>query len=259
MEALKWVGDPPELRSPVLVAAFAGWNDAASAATTALEAIAVSLEAEPVAEIDPEEFYDFQVTRPTIRMAEGEARQVDWPENTIFAAVAPAAERDLVLVSGVEPNLRWRTFAEAVIEAAERLGVEMVVTLGALLADVPHTRAGPDHRARLRPRAGRAPHPEPLELRGPDRDRRHRPRRLPPPRADLGQPLGGRPPLRRRGPEPEGGAGAAAPARGLHRDRDRGLGARGGDGAVRDPGRPRGRRQPRDRGARPPARVRAGR
>ena len=113
MEALKWVGDPPELRSPVLVAAFAGWNDAASAATTALEAVAVSLEAEPVAEIDPEEFYDFQVTRPTIRMTEGEARQVDWPENTILAAVAPAAERDLVLVSGVEPNLRWRTFAEA--------------------------------------------------------------------------------------------------------------------------------------------------
>ncbi len=143
MEVLKWVGEPPELRSPVLVAAFAGWNDAASAATTALEAVAVSLDAERVAAIDPEEFYDFQVTRPTIRMTEGQAREVDWPDNTIFAAVAPAAERDLVLVSGIEPNLRWRTFAEAVIEAAERLGVEMVVTLGALLADVPHTRAVP--------------------------------------------------------------------------------------------------------------------
>ncbi len=143
MEVLKWVGDPPELRSPVLVAAFAGWNDAASAATTALEAIAVSLDAERVAAIDPEDFYDFQVTRPTIRMTDGQAREVDWPDNGIFAAVAPAAERDLVLVAGVEPNLRWRTFAEAVIEAAERLGVEMVVTLGALLADVPHTRAVP--------------------------------------------------------------------------------------------------------------------
>ncbi len=143
MEVLKWEGDPPELRSPVLVAAFAGWNDAASAATTALEAIAVSLEAQPVAEIDPEEFYDFQVTRPTIRMTDGQAREVDWPANSVFAAVAPAAERDLVLVSGVEPNLKWRTFAEAVIEAAERLDVEMVVTLGALLADVPHTRAVP--------------------------------------------------------------------------------------------------------------------
>jgi proteasome assembly chaperone (PAC2) family protein len=143
VEALKWVGEPPVLRSPVLVAAFAGWNDAASAATTALEAVGAALDAEPVAAIDPEEFYDFQVTRPTIRMTEGQARQVDWPENGILAARAPAAERDLVLVSGVEPNLRWRTFAEAVIEAAERLGVEMVVTLGALLADVPHTSPVP--------------------------------------------------------------------------------------------------------------------
>ena len=143
MELLNWEADPPQLRSPVLVAAFAGWNDAASAATTALEAMAVSLEAEAVAEIDPEEFYDFQVTRPTIRMAEGEAREVDWPANTIFTAEVPSAERDLVLVSGVEPNLRWRSFAGAVIEAAERLDVEMVVTLGALLADVPHTRPVP--------------------------------------------------------------------------------------------------------------------
>ncbi len=143
MELLNWEADPPQLRSPVLVAAFAGWNDAASAATTALEAMAVSLEAEAVAEIDPEEFYDFQVTRPTIRMAEGEAREVDWPANTIFTAEVPSAERDLVLVSGVEPNLKWRSFAGAVIEVAERLDVEMVVTLGALLADVPHTRPVP--------------------------------------------------------------------------------------------------------------------
>jgi proteasome assembly chaperone (PAC2) family protein len=143
VEALKWIADPPELRSPVLVAAFAGWNDAASAATTALEAIAISLGGERVAEIDPEEFYDFQVSRPTIRMAEGEAREVDWPANNIYAAVAPSAERDIVLVNGVEPNLRWRTFAGAVLEAAERLDVEMVVTLGALLADVPHTLSVP--------------------------------------------------------------------------------------------------------------------
>jgi proteasome assembly chaperone (PAC2) family protein len=143
VELLNWEADPPQLRSPVLVAAFAGWNDAASAATTALEAMAVSLEAEAVAEIDPEEFYDFQVTRPTIRMAEGEAREVDWPANTIFTAEVPSAERDLVLVSGVEPNLKWRSFAGAVIEVAERLDVEMVVTLGALLADVPHTRPVP--------------------------------------------------------------------------------------------------------------------
>ncbi len=143
MDPLNWQAEPPQLRSPVLVAAFAGWNDAASAATTALEAMAASLEAQAVAEIDPEEFYDFQVTRPTIRMTEGEAREVDWPANTVFTAEVPSAERDLVLVSGVEPNLRWRGFAGAVIEAAERLDVEMVVTLGALLADVPHTRPVP--------------------------------------------------------------------------------------------------------------------
>jgi proteasome assembly chaperone (PAC2) family protein len=143
VEVLRWEAEPPALRSPVMVAAFAGWNDAAGAATTALEAVAVSLGAEPVAEIDPEEFYDFQVTRPTIRMAEGETREVDWPANTVFAAAAPNAERDLVLVSGIEPNLRWRAFASAVLEAAERLDVEMVVTLGALLADVPHTRPVP--------------------------------------------------------------------------------------------------------------------
>jgi len=144
MDALIWEGDDlPQLRSPVMVAAFAGWNDAASSATTAIESVAVALESEPIAHIDPEEFYDFQVTRPTIRMAEGETREIDWPENTIIAARAPAAERDLVLVSGIEPNLRWRTFASALVEVAERLEVEMVVTLGALLADVAHTRPVP--------------------------------------------------------------------------------------------------------------------
>lgn len=127
----------------MLVAAFAGWNDAASAATTALEAVAISLDAERVAELDPEEFYDFQVTRPTIHFAEGQTREVEWPDNAVYAAMVPSAERDLVLVSGIEPNMRWRGFAEAIIEVAERLDVEMVVTMGALLADVPHTSAVP--------------------------------------------------------------------------------------------------------------------
>jgi proteasome assembly chaperone (PAC2) family protein len=143
VEALKWDGDLPALRSPFLVAAFAGWNDAASAATTALETVAESLDAERIAELDPEEFYDFQVTRPTIRLADGHTREVDWPVNAVFAARAPSADRDLVLLSGIEPNMRWRTFAGAVLEAAERLEVEMVITLGALLADVPHSRPVP--------------------------------------------------------------------------------------------------------------------
>ena len=143
MDPLTWEGDPPALRSPILVAAFAGWNDAAGSATTAVAAVAASLEAEPVAHLDPEEFYDFQVSRPTIHLAEGQTREIDWPENALYAARAPAAEHDLVLLSGVEPNLRWRTFAGAIVDAAERLEVEMVVTLGGLLADVAHTRPTP--------------------------------------------------------------------------------------------------------------------
>jgi proteasome assembly chaperone (PAC2) family protein len=143
VDALTWEGEPPELRSPILVAAFLGWNDAASAATTALEAVAVSLDSEVMAQIDPEEFFDFQDNRPTIRLTAGQSRRIDWPANTLIAAPAPTAERDLVLLSGAEPSLRWRTFTELVVGAAERLGVETVITLGALIADVAHTRPVP--------------------------------------------------------------------------------------------------------------------
>src|SRR6478752_7022664 len=143
MDPVIWEDDPPELRSPTLVCAFAGWNDAASAASTALEAVAASLDPEVTARIDPEDFYDFQVNRPTIRLVEGQTRQIDWPANTLLTVRVPTAERDLVLLSGIEPNVRWRTFAEAILTAAERLGVEMVITLGALIADVAHTRPVP--------------------------------------------------------------------------------------------------------------------
>src|SRR5213592_4303934 len=143
MDPVIWEDDPPELRSPTLVCAFSGWNDAASAASTALEAVAASLESEVTARIDPEEFYDFQVNRPTIRLVEGQTREIDWPANTILSVRVPTAERDLVLLSGTEPNVRWRTFADAIVGVAERLGVEMVVSLGALMADVAHTRPVP--------------------------------------------------------------------------------------------------------------------
>jgi len=138
-----WESDLPTLRSPALVCAFAGWNDAASAATAALEAVAASLDPQVVARIDPEEFYDFQVNRPTIRLVEGQTREIDWPANTLLAAEVPSAERDLALLSGMEPNVRWRTFAESIVEAAKRLEVQMVITLGALIADVAHTRPVP--------------------------------------------------------------------------------------------------------------------
>jgi proteasome assembly chaperone (PAC2) family protein len=143
VEPLVWESEPPELRSPVLVAAFAGWNDAANAATTALEAVAAALDSEVVAEIDPEEFYDFQANRPTIHLSEGQSRHIEWPTNRLLSSGAPAAERDLLLLHGTEPSTRWRTFSAAILDAAERCGVEMVVTLGALIADVAHTRPVP--------------------------------------------------------------------------------------------------------------------
>jgi proteasome assembly chaperone (PAC2) family protein len=139
VDQLLWQGDPPELRSPILVCAFRGWNDAAAAASTALGTVAASLDAEVVAEVDPEEFFDFQANRPTITLTEGQTRHIEWPANTLLAAKAAGAERDLVLLDGTEPNLRWRTFAELISGAAERLGVEMVITLGALIAEVAHT------------------------------------------------------------------------------------------------------------------------
>ena len=129
----------PRLRGPVLLAAFDGWNDAGEAATTALDAIGDALAAETFATIDPEEFYDFQATRPTVRLVDGH-RRVEWPAVELRAARLPAADHDLIVVRGHEPNLRWRTFASEIIQVASSLGVEMLVTVGALLADVPHTR-----------------------------------------------------------------------------------------------------------------------
>ena len=139
MDALAWEAEPPQLRSPILICAFAGWNDAAGSATTALTTAAESLDAEVIAQIDPEEFFDFQANRPTISLSEGKTREIEWPGNVLMAATPVGAERDLVLLAGTEPNLRWRTFSEGLADAAERLGVEMVITLGALIADVAHT------------------------------------------------------------------------------------------------------------------------
>jgi proteasome assembly chaperone (PAC2) family protein len=129
----------PRLRRPVLLAAFDGWNDAGESATTAIDAIGAALDATTFATVDPEEFYDFQATRPTVRLVEG-LRHIDWPTVELRAAELPQADHDLILLRGHEPNLRWRTFATEVMEVAATLGVEMVVTVGALLADVPHTR-----------------------------------------------------------------------------------------------------------------------
>ena len=130
----------PELRAPVMVCAFKGWNDAGEAATAALSYIRGSFDARDVADIDPEEYYDFTAVRPTVRLTEGDVRKIDWPENKVAVAPVPGAESDLVLFHGVEPSLRWRRFTDEVIGVAHELGVGTVITLGALLADVPHSR-----------------------------------------------------------------------------------------------------------------------
>lgn len=139
MNHVIWEGDVPELRSPTLVCAFAGWNDAAGAASTALETIAASLESQIVAKLDPEDFYDFQVNRPTIRLLDGRTRHVDWPQNTFVAAPVPGADKDFILMTGVEPNLRWRSYSTAILDVAQEMGAEMLISLGALIADVAHT------------------------------------------------------------------------------------------------------------------------
>jgi proteasome assembly chaperone (PAC2) family protein len=133
----------PTLRRPVLVAAFRGWNDGGQGASLGGAYLAKQWDATRFAEIDPEGFYDFQSTRPQVSLVDGITRQLDWPENAFFHAPIPGADRDAIVLLGVEPNLRWKTFTNLVLELAQELGVEMLVTLGSLLADVPHTRPAP--------------------------------------------------------------------------------------------------------------------
>src|ERR671923_1156311 len=142
----------PTFNRPVLVAAFRGWNDGGQAATLAAGYLARLWSAEKFADIDPEHFVDFQATRPLVSLDEGRTRRVEWPENAFFRARIPDVGRDAILLIGVEPNYRWRTFTEIVAGLASDLGVEMVVTLGALLADVPHTRPSPVTGAATDPR-----------------------------------------------------------------------------------------------------------
>jgi proteasome assembly chaperone (PAC2) family protein len=131
------------LRAPVLVAAFEGWNDAGDAATDAVEHLIDVWDGEEVAAIDPDEFYDFQVNRPMVALVDGLTRKISWPTSRFYAVHLPDAPRDLLLVRGVEPNMRWRGFCEQVLSIAGDLGVSEVITLGALLADSPHTRPVP--------------------------------------------------------------------------------------------------------------------
>jgi proteasome assembly chaperone (PAC2) family protein len=137
------IDERPELTRPVLVAAFRGWNDGAQAATLAAGYLAKTWGAERFAEVDPEDFFDFQATRPHVSLEEGLTRRIDWPETAFYHARPDGLDRDVVLLLGIEPNLRWRTFSDLVVGLAQDLGVELMITLGALLADVPHTRPAP--------------------------------------------------------------------------------------------------------------------
>jgi proteasome assembly chaperone (PAC2) family protein len=146
------IAERPALTRPVLIAAFKGWNDGGQAATLAAAYLARSWQAERFADIDPEGFVDFQAVRPTVSLDEGMTRQIEWPENVFFHARLPGVERDAVILLGVEPNYRWRAFTDLISGLATDLGVDFVVTLGALLADVPHTRAAPVTGAATDPR-----------------------------------------------------------------------------------------------------------
>jgi proteasome assembly chaperone (PAC2) family protein len=137
------IDELPDLHSPVLVAAFRGWNDGAQGATLAGGYLARAWQADRFAEIEPEEFFDFQATRPHVSLVEGVTRRIDWPENVFLHARPGGIDRDVVLLLGIEPNLRWRAFTGLVVDLAAQLKVQLVVTLGALLADVPHTRSAP--------------------------------------------------------------------------------------------------------------------
>jgi proteasome assembly chaperone (PAC2) family protein len=140
MQPLQWEHRPDGLRAPALICAFKGWNDAGDAASSAISYVGTALDAHRFATIDPEEFYDFQATRPRVKMVEGQTREIVWPAVELFAARVPRAPRDLILLTGSEPSFRWQTFCKIVVDLAEALGTQLVVTLGALLADVPHTR-----------------------------------------------------------------------------------------------------------------------
>jgi proteasome assembly chaperone (PAC2) family protein len=134
---------PPEQDQPVMVVAFEGWNDAGDAASTAIEHLQLNWDAKPLAELDPDDYYDFQVSRPTVRMVDGVTRRVEWPTTRLSVCRPVGADRDIVLVQGPEPNMRWRAFCAELVGHMEALQVSAVVTLGALLADTAHTRPVP--------------------------------------------------------------------------------------------------------------------
>ena len=156
-----------KLTSPVIIAAFEGWNDAGEAASGVINHLSLAWQAAPVGAIDPEDYYDFQVTRPVTEVAEGRTERLVWPTTRLLAAKQEATERDLLLVHGIEPNMRWRGFCSELVTSFSELGIELVVLLGALLADSPHTRPVPVAAAASDPALAADLRAEPVDYKGP--------------------------------------------------------------------------------------------
>lgn len=142
MDHVRWT-TRPTLQEPVVIAAFEGWNDAGDAATTAARYLIDRWDADQVADVDPEEFFDFTSTRPEVRLDDDGRREIVWPATEIHAGTIPGTEQDVLLIVGTEPQLRWRTYCGELTEVAQQHGARLCLTLGALLAEVPHTRPTP--------------------------------------------------------------------------------------------------------------------
>lgn len=137
------IDDAPELVDPIVIAAFEGWNDAADAASSVVDHLMEVWDAQVVGAVDPEDFYDFQVNRPVVGSDDRGHRRITWPTTRIAVASPPDLGRDIILIRGIEPNLKWRQFCAELLAACDELGGELIVTLAALLADTPHTRPIP--------------------------------------------------------------------------------------------------------------------
>jgi predicted ATP-grasp superfamily ATP-dependent carboligase len=156
-----------KLTSPVIIAAFEGWNDAGEAASGVISHLSLAWQAAPVGAIDPEDYYDFQVTRPVTEVADGRTERLIWPTTRLLMAKQDTTERDLVLVQGIEPNMRWRGFCSELVASFTTLGAELVLLLGALLADSPHTRPVPVTAAASDPALAADLRAEPVDYKGP--------------------------------------------------------------------------------------------
>ena len=156
-----------KLTSPVIIAAFEGWNDAGEAASGVINHLSLAWQATPVGAIDPEDYYDFQVTRPVTEVAEGRTERLIWPTTRLLTATQDASERDLLLVHGIEPNMRWQGFCSELVTSFSELGIELVVLLGALLADSPHTRPLQVTAAASDPALAADLRAEPVDYKGP--------------------------------------------------------------------------------------------